>query len=91
MGKFLNAFHVPVTVYIEASILNTPNITHVQLDALNDHFDSLTKWAGNHSVRGLIKKTFMLIIICMWKLNSLIGAALYRYAHICIAPETLKI
>lgn len=32
----------------------------------------------------------MLIIICRWKLNSLIGADFYTHAHIHITPETLK-
>lgn len=27
--------------------LITHNVTHVQSNALNDHFDCLTKWAGN--------------------------------------------
>lgn len=41
-------------------------------------------------MRGFIKKPLILIIICSWKLNSLIGADFYTYAHIHITPETLK-
>lgn len=77
-------------MYIEASTFNTYNITHVRSDVPNDHFDSLSNWAGNHNMGGLIKKLSMLIIRCKWKLNSSIGADFYTYAQIHIAPETLK-
>ena len=58
-------------MYIKASIFNTYNITNVRSDALNDHYDALIKWAGNHSMGGLIKKLSMLIIRCspMWGLT----------------------